>query len=396
MSASVRSTTPRRPIPWFTLAVVTGFWLFITVGYRHVDRFFEDAFLRFWVGFASRATKADVVIVKLTDAALANRARVPLPRDILSKIVEETVKTRPRAIVLNHPIERDRTMRDTQLYASLTNAGNAYIAQDFRTGPRGLVIPESFTDPFLRLTNRIAPVFFKTDDEGVVRSVPLKYSDATGDDRPTLPALLAGYTSSMTDFPESIPLRFRARADDLFSSVNAEGLIQWTNTGALPDLASLVNTNTTVIIGPFYQGARKQWAASGAVAGPDGIVASTHLLAYALDTLSRQPWPHRMPVGIEVFLSLLFIFTGYFCSAGGNRRRGMGAVVGLSAVYLAASFISARWGCVWPVALVLAGCLLGLFLGRIHSAGGINPSASSHADRRKDRPAQKGSAPRPR
>jgi CHASE2 domain-containing sensor protein len=364
--------------------IAIGFWLFLALAVRPLDHFFEESFTRFWTSpDARKLPKSDVVIVKLTDASLTGRARTPLPRDVLTKVVEEVARTRPRAIVLDHVLERDRSMRDTQLYSALTNAGNAYLAQGFRTGPHGTLITDSLIDPFLRSAQGIAPVTFARDDFGITRFVTLKYSDGLGREFPTLPVLIAGYpTNRLNELPEKLPLRFRALPEVLFPSVNAEALSRWTNANAYSGLGSLVNTNTVVIIGPFYEAARDQFTAPGAIANLEGTVAGAHLLAYALDTLAQRPWPHRMPRAIEILLSVMFILIGYGGTARtnwlGNRWLGLALV----AACFIASFAVARWGWVWPVALIISGWLFGLLLGKA-IRGNLEQTASPSAWGRK-------------
>jgi CHASE2 domain-containing sensor protein len=285
-------------------------------------------------------------------------------------------------------------MRDTQLYAVLTNAGNAYLAQDFRTGPHGTVIPEPLIEPFARLTNRIAPAWFEPEDDGVVRSVALKYSDGLRREYPTLAALAAGYrTTDLAELPERIRLRFRATPEALFPSINAETLVPSTNTTAPSHLESLVNSNTVVVVGRFYEAASDQFAAPGAVAGQSGTLAGAHLLAYTLDTLAQRPWPQRMSPWLEALLSVAFILVGYRLANREPRRGKWWMNIAPPAAYLIASFIAARGGSVWPIPLVLGGWVLGFCTGRVSHPDAANALRQNRGDRRKDRP-RRGSVPR--
>ncbi|HXG47222.1 MAG TPA: CHASE2 domain-containing protein, partial [Methylomirabilota bacterium] len=295
--SSPRPSPPRSRTPssWAALVVVLACWLAIALGWPRLDLEWHDALTKFWLSPADRkAPSSRVVLVKITDVSVAQRARTPLPRDLLAKLIEEIARTGPKAIVLAHTIERDRTTRDLALYSAMTNAGNVLLQQETRPGPGGRRLIEPLVEPFQRLTNRIAPALFEPDVDGRVRSVRLKFNDVTGREQPTLAALAAGYgETDLATLPERIPLRFRAAPEALFPSLAAEELSRWTNTAPFSPLASLVTSNTVVIVGPFFAGADR-FDAPAAVADTEGAITASHLLAYAVDSLAQPVRPSAM------------------------------------------------------------------------------------------------------
>jgi len=376
-----KAQRPRRFLA--PLAVGLVFWFFFTLAYRPVDQFIEDSFARL-ASASSGLISSNIVMVKLTDSMLTNRARVPFPREVLSKVIEEIAKTQPKAIVLDHVMERDRTIRDTALFSAMTNAGNVYLPQNSRFGPKRTVIPEPLIEPFGRGARGVAPLYFEDDGEQGVRSVALRYSDGLGRNYPTLPALIAGYTTAdAAQLPERLPLRFRVPPDTLFPAINASALVQWSNTTAFSGLVPLVNSNTVVIIGPFYESARDRFAVPRPAASLDGTVAGAHLLAYALDTLEQRPWPGRMSRKVEVWLSVVALVVGYwFGTAEANRKRWIGPAAIIA--YVVASLFAAKSGTVCPITLVVAGGLFGWCLRRL-IPGTATAVTSSPSSRKRER-----------